>query len=210
MHSKLLLSKYISVSLLRVLILQNNGLSAYRLHAKRIYQRTRASLILAVGGIGNNSPLASTELYIPTITAWSPAGDLPIARGSFQIVLLPCGNVVAAGGIDDDGTLASAEMFNTITHSWSATGNLTTARGFSQMVALSGGDVLIAGGVDSHDTPLASAELYNSSTNVWSAASTLATARDSFQMLTLQDGNLLAAAGTDNTRPSNSEEHNCR
>ena len=93
----------------------------------------RTQCVLAAGGEGDDGPLISTELFNPARNTWAPAGSLALARSSFQMVRLRCGNILAAGGVDDEGTIAGTELFNSITHIWAAAGILGTGRGFSQM-----------------------------------------------------------------------------
>src|ERR1017187_10847960 len=55
--------------------------------------------VLLAGGIdSSNSVLASAELYDPATGAWSPTGNLNVARDTYLATALPNGKVLVAGG----------------------------------------------------------------------------------------------------------------
>src|SRR5689334_18459626 len=62
------------------------GTSRY-LHGLALLQNGK---VLAVAGLHNGTPLASSELYDPATGVWTPTGDLHIPRFSFD-------NIVALG-----------------------------------------------------------------------------------------------------------------
>ena len=95
--------------------------------------------VLAAGGNSNSNgfgPMASAEVYNPSIATWTATTSLTNARANFQNVVLPTRNVLAAGGyiISGAGTyLASAELYDPTTAAWTTTTSLAGARGLFQM-----------------------------------------------------------------------------
>jgi hypothetical protein len=148
--------------------------------------------VLVAGGCGGfdpNSgdclPLASAELYNPTLGTWSLTGSTSVGRFGFTATLLLDGRVLVAGG-GPNGT--SAELYNPTTGTWSVTG--------SPGVVLTGpatrlldGRVLVTGGGPNHT----SAGLYDPTTGTWSATGSSSGFVGAATLL--MDGKVLAISG---------------
>ncbi len=127
--------------------------------------------VLVAGGrvddrSGDDSDLASVELYDPETGAWtlSPAGlpcpdsspgpdapcPLPAERFRHTATLLPSGEVLVAGGQRfDDGILETAEIYDPATGMWRQTGtDMQYQRNRHTATLLPSGEVLVAGGCD--------------------------------------------------------------
>lgn len=117
--------------------------------------------VLIVGGRDlNGVPMASAELYNPTLNQWNPAGVMLVARTGHATTLLPTGQVLVTGGWDRTGLIGTAELFDPNTGQWSLTGNLKVARTGHSATLLGNGDVLVAGGYGNGGVQ-ASAEIYH-------------------------------------------------
>jgi len=71
-----------------------------------------AGTVLVVGGLDDNGPVQSAEVYDPATETWStlPAPGTP--RAAHTAVRMADGRVLVAGGVDGTGgTSASAELF---------------------------------------------------------------------------------------------------
>lgn len=58
------------------------------------------------------TPLASTELYDPTIGTWTASGSMSSARSGHTSTVLTSGQVLNSGGSDAVNELSSAELYN--------------------------------------------------------------------------------------------------
>jgi hypothetical protein len=159
--------------------------------------------VLIVGGVGDNGPLASAELYDPTTCSFRAAGTLPSARTGFTATLLEDGRVLVAGGyvMGSDPDAAAAYLYDPATGTFSATGSLRTGRLAHTATLLADGRVLVAGGVappvagQGNSVTLASAEVFDPRTGTFSATGSLSTVRQGAAIAVLPDGKVLFAGG---------------
>jgi N-acetylneuraminic acid mutarotase len=157
--------------------------------------------VLVAGGLdGNDSALATAELYDPATDSWSAAGTMTNARKHAAATLLANGKVLVVGGLQDGsyGYLASADLYDPATNSWSAAGSMSTGRVEHSLTLLPGGKVLVMGG-SFHDgsefSILNSAELYDPATNSWSAAAPAISAHAAHTATVLPNGKVLVTGG---------------
>jgi hypothetical protein len=130
--------------------------------------------VLIVGGwsgvssaSGNYSgkPLATSELYDPTLGVFQPSGSMATARFSHAAAPLPDGRVLIVGGSDsvdpsrnsvEPHPLASAEIFDPATGTFAPAPSLTMPRVGATLTPLPNGDMLVVGGnaagLDGHET----------------------------------------------------------
>jgi len=156
--------------------------------------------VLVAGGLNptpTNIFIAAAELYNPTGTWWSPAGQLAMPRDGHTATLLANGQVLVAGGVNLTGFVTTSELYNPATNAWSAAPSLATQRTGHTASLLPNGNVLVVGGISSGGTLLASAELYNPVSNTWSTAANLATARALHSATVLSNGDVLVVGGQD-------------
>jgi hypothetical protein len=123
-------------------------------------------VLLAGGRTVGASVTATTDVFNPATSSFSPTAPLSIARGTSggtgdngATVVLQDGRVLVAGGHNDVTVFSTVELFDPSTSTWSATGSLLTARTHNTITSLGNGHVLVVGGAVGA-APLASAEVY--------------------------------------------------
>jgi hypothetical protein len=155
--------------------------------------------VLAAGGMGGATALASSELYDPETGLWSPTGNLNLARSAAPAVMLSGGKVLVAGGCIDTciAPTSSVEVYDPSTGTWSETGSLNTPRYFHSVTLLKNGKVLVAGGCNAPNcaTATGSAELYNPNTGTWAFTGSLHSPRDLHTATGLANGKVMVAGG---------------
>jgi Kelch motif len=154
--------------------------------------------VLIAGGSYNDGvdhELASAEVFNPATNAFTPVGNMGIARVRAFAAPLPDGRVLVAGGNDGATRLSSAEAFNPTTNAFTPVGDMETDRARAAAAPLPDGRVLIAGGTNG--APLASAAIFNPSTNSFSSAGlgAMSTARQAPAAALLPDGRVLVSGG---------------
>lgn len=160
--------------------------------------------VLVVGGLSSNgAPLASVELFDPTINQWVKLKNgLTDPRYGHTATRLQNGNVLVMGGLNSSNVTASVELYDPSMNQWTTLGTgLTLARQLHTATRLPNGKVLVVGG-NSTGPPLSSVVLFDSTTNQWSQLETsLADAREFHTATDLPNGNVLVVGGRtgDNT-----------
>jgi hypothetical protein len=148
--------------------------------------------VLVVGGAnGENSALASAEIYDPKSQGFTSAGSLIAARKGHTATRLLDGRVLVVGGADDkNAALASAESYDPKTNRFTSAASLTAARTGHATTLLSDGRVLVVGGKAE-----AGAEVYDPKNNSFALAGLMSTPRASHTATALPDGAALVAGG---------------
>ena len=151
--------------------------------------------VLITGGFaGDQSSLASAEVFDPAQESFAFAGNMNVARTGHTATLLPNGKVLIAGGYNGN-YLASAELYDPAARTFSPTNTMITARSGHVAVLLQNGKVLLAGGVGLGWTFLGNAELYDPATNRFTATGEMLAARESHSATLLANGKVLIAGG---------------
>jgi WD40 repeat protein len=160
--------------------------------------------VLVAGGRDSSSEegsLASTELYDPATSTWTPAPPMSTDRDRHTATLLPSGHVLVAGGSDDNQwPLGSAELYDPATNTWTPAASMGSARDNHTATLLPNGRVLVLSGCCS----VASAELYDPATNTWTPAASIG--RTNQVAMLLPDGQVLVAGGSDDAPELKSAE----
>src|SRR3954452_68728 len=107
--------------------------------------------VLVAGGSYNDGvdhELASAEVFNPGTGAFTPVGDMGIARVRAAAAPLPDGRVVVAGGNNGATRLSSAEVFNPATNTFTPVNDMTTDRARAAAARLPDGRVLFSGGTN--------------------------------------------------------------
>jgi hypothetical protein len=154
--------------------------------------------VLVAGGYyddGGDNYLASAEVFNPATNAFTPVGDMGIARVRAAAAPLPDGRVLVAGGNDGTTRLSSAEVFNPATNAFTPVNDIGTDRARAAAAPLPDGRVLVAGGTNG--APLSSAAVFNPATNSFSSAGigAMGTARQAPVAAPLPDGRVLVSGG---------------
>ncbi|HEX5821159.1 MAG TPA: kelch repeat-containing protein, partial [Solirubrobacterales bacterium] len=99
--------------------------------------------VLVAGGYyddgGGDHYLASAEVFNPATNAFTPVGDMGIARVRSAAAPLPDGRVLVAGGNDGATRLSSAEVFNPATNVFTPVADMETDRARAAAAPLPGG-----------------------------------------------------------------------
>ncbi len=123
--------------------------------------------------------------------AWTPAGDMLVARRDHTATLLSNGKVLIVGWFTN-----TAELYDPSTNAFAATGNTLDDHGQgSTATRLPDGKVLIVGG---NGAPM-SAELFDPATGVFSRAGSPSSPRAFHTATALSDGRVLVAGGPGNS-----------
>ena len=154
--------------------------------------------VLVAGGDYNDGTdhlLASAEVFNPATNAFTPVGDMAVARVRAAAAPLPGGRVLIAGGNDGSTRLSSAEVFNPATNSFTPVGDMGGDRARAAAAPLPDGRVLLAGGTNG--APLSSSLVFDPATNSFSSAgiAAMGTARQAPVAAPLPDGRVLVSGG---------------
>src|SRR3954452_11695109 len=155
--------------------------------------------VLVTGGDyvdgGGDHFLASAEVFNPATGAFTPVGDMSVARIRAAAAPLPDGRVLVAGGNDGTTRLSSAEVFNPATNAFTPVADMGSDRARAAAAPLPGGRVLVTGGTNG--APLSTALIFDSRTNSFSSAGigAMGTARQAPIAAPLPDGRVLVAGG---------------
>jgi N-acetylneuraminic acid mutarotase len=170
------------------------------------------SLVVA-GGTSSSGPgasvLSSAEIYSPTTSAWSSAGNMATARYLHTASLLASGDILVVGGSDSTNTscscttfIATSELYDSSSNSWSVSGSLNTPRYAHTATLLQNGQVLVTGGfggtpstLQNTGTVLASAELYDPASGTWTTVASMNTPRMNHTASLLSSGQVLVTGG---------------
>lgn len=170
--------------------------------------------VLVAGGDLFFTPVASAEIYDPSIGLWSATDSLVTRRVNHTATLLPSGKVLVVGGESERDIrysatydLSSVEVFDPtavdadtgLAGVWRAGASLNTARSDHSATLLRDGTLLVAGG----DSALTSAERYDWTSDTWTLTGNLSAERRQHAAAMLPSGAVLVAGGGD---PRNSVE----
>jgi hypothetical protein len=111
-----------------------------------------------------------SELYDPATGQWTQTGNLGLAIGEANPIVLNDGRVLIAGGTSSGWSnvpTTTSQLYDPSTGQWSFTGNLHVAHARALTVKLSDGKVLIISGWQANWTPTSVSELYDPSTGQW-------------------------------------------
>jgi N-acetylneuraminic acid mutarotase len=146
-------------------------------------------------------PLASSQFFNPTSSAWTTGPALTHGRFGHSAVALKGGRVLVVGGADQRDPLRlldSAELFDPATARWLSAGSIGAPRTQFTVTALMDGRALLAGGLATDgSTVLRSTLLYDPAKNLWSPGPELADERTGHAAAALADGRVLVTGGAD-------------
>src|ERR1051325_7556113 len=148
--------------------------------------------VLIAGGENSNGVLNESEIYDPTTSEFSTAGNLNAARTDHTATLLSDGRVLIAGGRNGAGALNTTEIFDPATGAFASGPNMSVARASHSATLCADGRILFAGGDGNGSAEMLAADLSSSS-----AVGSLGVARSMHSAALLQDGRVLVIGGRD-------------
>jgi len=148
--------------------------------------------VLIAGGESSSGILNESEIYDPSTSEFSPAGNLNAARTDHTATLLSDGRVLIAGGRNGAGALNTTEIFDPATGTFASGPNMSVARAGQSATLFADGRILFAGG-DGNGT----AEILDASLGGSTAVGSLGVARSMHSAALLQDGRVLVVGGRD-------------
>jgi N-acetylneuraminic acid mutarotase len=144
--------------------------------------------VLVTGGHGTTGPVASAELYDPSLGTWLSTAAMSRARAGHTATLLTDGRVLVSGG--SDGMWGgSAEIYDPALGTWSTTGSMSYNRASHTAMLLPDGRVLVSGGSSG------GAEIYDPRLGTWSPTAGMSIERFLHTATRLQDGRVLVSGG---------------
>lgn len=161
--------------------------------------------VLVTGGIdGNQSALATAELFDPASGTFASAGAMHMMRAGHAAVELNDGRVLITGGDAE----ASAELFDPVGGTFSNTGSMANERTQHTATLLSDGTVVVTGGgkivvaavcgnncVMEVPLSLATTELFDSGTGEFTLAGDMSITRLAHTATLLKNGKVLVTGG---------------
>ncbi|WP_223633502.1 kelch repeat-containing protein [Corallococcus sp. EGB] len=164
--------------------------------------------VFVTGGF-NTSPtttfFASTEVYDPAASQWSPAGTMGTPRTDAAVALLPSGQVLVTGGRGAFTSSPAAELYDRATNAWTALPDLDVPRERATATLLRSGQVLVVGGRNVN-TSTASVQRFDPATRTWLAAASPSGSRHLHTATLLPDGRVLVVGGQSDTTVLNTAE----
>lgn len=124
-------------------------------HTATLLGDGRVLVVGTAGGTEASGEGRSAEIYDPSTSRWSPAGQLSFRRAGHAAALLPGGEVLVASGRHSP----TAEVLDVATGAWRQTGSLSTVRDRFTLSVLPDASLLAAGGQNA-EGGLRSSETY--------------------------------------------------
>jgi len=158
--------------------------------------------VLVVGGNGDKTYLAETELFDPKTMKWSQGPKMPQSRWAHAAVKLKNGWVLVTGGFGSSDSLASVTLYDPGSNSFKTPAKqMADERRYHAMSLLKSGKVLISGGLfgksnwkyKSRDTT----EIYDPNNGSFKAGPKMVRGRSSHTSTVRGDGTVLIVGGLD-------------
>jgi len=151
--------------------------------------------VLVTGGVTQNGPTATTEVFDSELSLWRLGPQMSVGRVGHTATVLGDGKVLVTGGDTGSGTTSTAELIDLGAGSAVPVPNMNFARSGHAAVLLKDGRVLVAGGTNWVTGVWNQAEVFDPVGMKWSPAGTMLSARLFFSMFVMGDGKVLAVGG---------------
>jgi beta-lactamase regulating signal transducer with metallopeptidase domain len=154
------------------------------------------TVLIAGGLLENGKYLRSAEIYNPRNRAFTPIGDMHVARAGAGAAVLPDGEVLIAGGFTPQGVTTSTEFYEPSTHTFRDGPPMEERRADETSTVLRDGRILFVGGAIGFNRFTNCSEIYDPQTNRFDWGGNMLEPRAAHTATLLRDGTVLIAGGS--------------
>ena len=164
-------------------------------------RRIPKTVILALGGWGEDAPTGSSEVFNPLTQVWKPVSlQLPLGTITYhRLELIKTDLYLIGGYIKHEGReefLDTLYRYDTKQKSWEKMASMSVSRCYVSTVSLDGKIFALGGRTSGQPGRLSTVEVYQPELNQWSPAAEMTTARSDFASVVFED-KIYAIAGFD-------------
>lgn len=162
----------------------------------------RDGRIVVIGGVDQNGPLSSVEIWDGATWTEDATDPMPEALHSHGAVQLANGDILVAGGTNGLGEVTSSYRYrpgNPDGTRWINAGRLSNGRMNHTLTLMPNGHAVIAGGAQTSGSTIRGVEIFHESADFWLPISSFSSARAYHTTTIAANGQMMAFGGYGNT-----------